>query len=312
MKKINKIGVFVLLLVGLFVFKQDVYADWIEGYLAGNIEFNILNEETNQFEKQDITTMYLEENGIIEPWVGSIKKGEDVYVIDNKIILNVPQKEGYYFSGWYLDDNFENSFLDFKVDKAFKDIDLKLYGKWLKEKPTNKTYEFGKDAYIIHISGSCDWWNCGRGSKYIYLSDNETLINEKETLKELPALTTSEYDGNFLGWYQKFEYVHCEEGNWPGGVKFSNRISNLAELISSSEKGYGGVYPKWEKNDEDIDKCKITSSETTTDTTTIGTTDNITDTEDKKDNTLLYIGIGAGIGIVLSVTTIALIMKKKK
>ena len=237
----RKLLLIFIVIIGLFVFKDNVYADWIAGYEPGNLEFNIYNDETNQFEKQKITTMYLAyENGILEPYPGTIEAGDEVYVIDDKIILSVPKKDGYYFSGWYLDENYEKSFLTSNIDKPFKDLNLKLYGKWVKDKPNNKTYIFGKNVYIVDLMWGCSNWldGCSRYGEYIYIPSNKYITNETDNLYDLPLLK-SEND-TFLGWYDSYNWTYYRD------LKFSDKkIDSIEDLVSFNENGSIILYANW-------------------------------------------------------------------
>lgn len=193
MKKINKIGVFVLLLVGVFVFKQDVYADCELGVTCHYINLQIGEESYKANMKLYTPTegeKYLES--------GTAKLYD----------LPMPYKEGYKFDGWYYDE------------------------------------------------------------------EMTTKINVA-TIGDL-NLTTTGYNTYY--------------GRWLEDEEKSNTDGNI--IVSSPQE----------------EKENVTSSQEPTDTTTIGATDNITDTKDTKDNTMIYVGYIVG-GIVLVIVGTVIIIK---
>ena len=336
----NKIFLALIVLMGIFAFNISVKADEIVGYTWSKLEFNIYNEETKQFEKQeDMGSINFKSdgNGIYSSL--SLKKGDEVYVIDGKMLLAVPKKEGYYFTGWYLDEELTKPLITYKVDKKFQDLDLKLYGKWTTEQLKTANYVYGVDVYKVTLLSSCSTMDgCFPNSEYIYMAYNDYMENEKGKISvELPTLkretTTS------VGWCESTETIKNSAGYdcaiIPKDEIESNKIKDLMTL-KEAEDGHIEIIAKWGDNDyyNEIKKeCEkptqtvtpepTATPEPTSDPTTTGTSnDNINEdiappvvpSEKKADSTkYLYIGLASGgIALVLLIVAFAVNNKKSK
>ena len=318
MKK-NKLFLVLIVLIGIFAFNYDVKADWVAGYEEGKIEFNIYNDETKEFEKQEIITWFYEkEKGILYPT--SLKKGDEVYIVDEKMLLPVPKKEGYYFVGWYLDKDFKTPVTSYKVEKNLKDVDLKLYGKWTTEQLKTINYVFGTDVYIVKLTSNCSTYDgCTVYGEYLYYISNQYMTNEKEKINELPALDIE--DNKFLGWHKNIELINDKEDELCMRMPIDKiESAKLTDLISLEEAktGYISLTAKWSSDDEMLKKCETRESTSTPEPTpesvvTTGTEEpednlDIAPPEEKPDYKLLDIGISAGIIITLMI--IALLIYK--
>ena len=319
MKKINKIGVFVFLIIGLFVFKQDVYADTCAQMYPSNITIKtyIKDAESEEFKEYEMIRGYTD-NGILSIYdaygdytykIITNQNIQDYYsrtdkeyrsklfeLISEKYMLTIPQKEGYNFDGWYLDKELSNKIddYDFENISLSANLELTLYGRWTQDnvKRNIPIYEFGKDdIYIIHFKGPASV--CDIYGEYIYIPNNNYMINTKETLTSLPILPDLE-DESFDGWYT---YYYTENDD----VKYL-KINNINELLKADKNNthYINLFPKY------IGKEEAPSEN---DTTTTGTND--TKKEDKQDNTMLYVGCSVfGIGLIAFI--FVLIINKRK
>ena len=165
MKIINKISIFLIAILCILVFKEDVYADTCAQYnnlKTMYIDVYIEDYESNEFNKYKMPRSYID-NGIVSLYNEynyiytddlnyTYYKSNLVQVVDDNYMLTIPQKEGYNFDGWYLDKDFKTKINDTNIPKFDLNDKSTLYGRWTKENIVNENriYEFGKDdIYII-------------------------------------------------------------------------------------------------------------------------------------------------------------------
>ena len=123
MKK-NKILVLMLVLIGAFVFGQDVYADEYP------LSYNIYDEDGERICVREgcIETYSLKYIGL---------KWDDFsqlnLYIDEEI--PIPTRDGYTFDGWYTDENFENKITNDGTSKIYVQH-MSIYGRWKKVNDT--------------------------------------------------------------------------------------------------------------------------------------------------------------------------------
>lgn len=116
----------VLLIIIFFGFSN--VGAYVSGGITYGVSFEIYNEDTKKFEKQDEYTTAL----IMISDTGG-------YINDNgktRYNLIVPSKEGYIFDGWYYDKDFtkkveDNDTRNISLESLSKSNHI-LYGKWNK------------------------------------------------------------------------------------------------------------------------------------------------------------------------------------
>lgn len=315
MKKLNKIAIFIILVLSIFAIKEDVHADSCAhfNYKTIIIKAYIADDENSEFKEYEMPRSYVD-NGIIStldqngnstriiPGNVQIYSENDIYesnlveVIADKYMLTIPQKEGYNFDGWYLDKEFKNKVddSDFENSKPLAELELVLYGKWTQESihKSSNIYELGKDDIYIVTLMEGQYLSCDIYGQYIYIPKNGYMSNDKGKYNELPVLSDLD-DKKFDGWYVAGENI---------------RISSVNDLIDKTDNYHGIIdylYPAYRNST--IDQTDDIEIFDTTDTK-----EKVTDT--KNDNTILYICIGSGIGIaiVAILTSIVGVRKQKK
>lgn len=130
------------------------------------------------------------------------------YKISDDVSLNSPTRTGYYFGGWYTDEECE----DKCIDSLSSDLtgDLKLYAKW-----TAVSY------YINYELGSTDDY---------YYPKNHSSNPSSYTVEDAITLKSPTKTGfTFKGWYTD--------------AKFKNKITSIAK----GTKGDITLYAKWER-----------------------------------------------------------------
>ena len=228
----NRLLFILIILIGIFVFRQNVYADSCncpiideEGYFEGHIQ-----DEYNLYKLSKLATIYNYSDKM---------KIDEYYIVNNEYAIAIPKKEGYYFSGWYLDENFEQilgNSTSTKIDK-----NTILYGKWLKEAPNNNIIT-SKISNAVEINFYEKYSTCCPDKQYFYDFNTKSAFGIDGKIEKLPTLE-SENDE-----FKEY-YVYKDRDQ---SIKTAN-VGSFEEAVKYSHDSSLNIYGKWKSEEKDYD-----------------------------------------------------------
>ena len=143
---------------------------------------------------------------------GELDNKLEKYISGESTKLSFPKKEGYYFKGWYLNENFEGGAIS-TIDETF-DQDITLYAKWVERSLENATVAIYGDS-ISTFAG--------------YIPDNFPYYYPQATLDVQTVGDT--------WWYKLYQNNNLN-------IVINNSISGSGVINGSGLAGYAGLSQK--------------------------------------------------------------------
>lgn len=143
---------------------------------------------------------------------GTFNEQIDKYIAGESLRLSFPKREGYYFKGWYLNENFEGEPITV-INETFNS-DIKLYAKWVERKLENATVAIYGDS-ISTFAG--------------YIPESFAYYYPQATLDVQTVGDT---------WWYKL----CQNNNL--NIVINNSISGTGVLNAGGMSGYAGLSQK--------------------------------------------------------------------